>query len=292
MHKVTINGKTVQLPQNWIEAAGLDSLRGCFAELLETLYVYPASGATYHHVLRIMLGYSQPEWKKLMRHFFSDSRSQEQRDQSSEALAELLGLVSWMWKEELTVAPFQSVQVEGEPWLMFGDGFRSMSFGELTDAYIHAQAFIKQLVEGEERLNMLVATVCRPEKQGDYRVDPKWNGDAREEYNEHIATVRAGKLKGKLFPAKILVLVYFLGAAKNFFSYFDLFDSDGSGPPQAEEYPGQSMIKNQHLLSGKAIFGTMSETKKANVHEVFQFLEEHNKDVKAEIERIKASQQQ
>ena len=82
--------------------------------------------------------------------------------------------------------------------------------------------------------------------------------------------------------------MYFLGSIKVFFSFFDLFNNDGTKPPVPEEYPGQSMIKNQHLLSEKHIFGGMEATKLANVHEVFQYLEEHNKDVKAEIERSKA----
>lgn len=285
MQEITLSGQVFKLPENWQEVEYKQ-----LPQLLRCLYVLPESGSTYHEIIRICLGYSQKEWKKLMQRFYSRKRTPEQIDQTTEALQVVLSLVSWMWKSELIVPPFKSIQVNGQRWLLFEEGLKSMSFGELTDAYIHAQAFVKQLVEGEERLNLLVATVCRPERSGDYLQDPEWNGDEREEYNEHIVRRRADQLTGILSTEKILVLVYFLGSVKDFFSYFDLVDDDGFAPPVPEEFPGQSLVKNQHLLSQKQVFGSMENTKKANVHEVFQFLEEHHKDVKAEIARSKANQ--
>ena len=285
MQQVVISGQVFKLPENWQEVEYKN-----LTELLRNLYVLPESGSTYHTILRIVLGYDKKQWKKLMQHFFGAKRTEEQKNQSTEALTQVLNMVSWLWTSELKKAPFEKFKVNGEYWHIFEEGFRSMTFGELCDAYIHAQAFIKQLVEGEERLNMLVASVCRPERTGNYKKDPNWNGDSRENYNEHIAVQRAKLLEGAYMEEKILVLVYFLGTVKEFFSYFDLFDSDGSTPPVPEEFPGQSMIKNQHLLSQKQVFGGMKETKMSNVHDVFLFLEEHNKDVKAEIARHKANQ--
>ncbi|WP_254561800.1 hypothetical protein [Dyadobacter diqingensis] len=285
MQEISISGQVFQIPENWQE---VESKR--LPELLKNLYVLPESGSTYHNILRIVLGFTPKQWKKLMQQFFGAKRSEEQKDQSTEALCQLLNLVSWLWTSELTTEPFRKFRVDGQYWHLFEEGFRSMTFGEMCDAYIHAQAFIKQLVEGEERLNLLVATICRPERAGDYDSDPSWNGDTRENYNEHLSRRRADLLKDKYMEEKVLVMVYFLGTVKNFFSYFDLFDDDGSSPSVPEEFPGQSMIKNQHLLSQKQVFGSMDATKSANVHEVFQFLEEHNKDVKAEIARHKANQ--
>ena len=286
MQQITINGKVFKLPESWQEVEPKK-----LPELLRFLYVLPESGSTYHEILRTVLGYTPKQWTKIMKHMFGKQRSETQIDQSSKALRDLLNLLSWMWKSDLTIAPFEKFAVGNQSWFVFEEGFKSMTFGELADAYIHAQAFIKQLVEGEERLNMLVSTLCRPERKGSYQKDPQWNGDKREDYNGHIAQRRSELLTGKYFHQKVLVMVYFLGTVKDFFSYFDLFDNDGSAPPVPEEFPGQSMIKNQHLLSQKQVFGSMNATKAANVHEVFLFLEEHNKDVKAEIARHKANQQ-
>jgi len=283
MQEIALNGTVYRLPESWDEVE-----RHKLPGLLRNVFVLPESGSTGHHILRTVLGYSERQWARIMDNLFGRRSTADNRAASSAVLAELLRMLSWMWKGDLTAQPFESFKVDGQEWLLFTESFRSMSFGELSDAYIHAQAFIKQLVEGEERLNLLVATVCRPRRKGSYARDPDWNGDDREEYNEHIAQLRAKQLQGRYFEQKVLVLVYFLGSVKNFFSYFDLFDTGGR-PPAPEEFPGQSLIKNQHLLSEKAIFGTMAQTKKANVHEVFQFLEEHNKDVKAEIERNKAN---
>ena len=286
MQKVKISGKVFDIPENWTEVPAEK-----LPELLRYLYVLPESAQTHHNIIRIVLGYTEKEWKKLMRNFFGKHRSDEQTNKSAENLRAILSLVNWMWKGDLTTTPLKHFNVNGQDWLAFEEGFKTMSFGELTDAYIHAQAFIKQLVEGQERLNLLVATVCRPERGGDYKSDPAWNGDPREDYNEHIAKSRAEQLKDKFDPEKILVMVYFLGTVKDFFSYFELFDNDGSAPPVPEEFPGQSMVKNQHLLSQKQVFGSMTATKAANVHDVFLFLEEHHKDVKAEIAAHKAANQ-
>ena len=261
-------------------------------ELLRLLYVMPENGNTYHEVLRILLGYTAKQWAKLMKKFFAKQRTEEQRERSAEALQEILGLMSWMWKGELTIPPFDGFMVDGKKWLLFEQGFKSMSFGELSNAHINAQAFIKQLIEGDERLNVLVTTVCRPEQPGDYKSNPAWNGDPREPYNEHIARHRAEQIKDGYIKEKILVLMYFLGSLKEFFSFYDLFESEANGPAPQEDYPGQSMIKNQHLLSEKHIFGSMDATKTANVHEVFQFLEEHRKDIKAQNERVRAQNQE
>ncbi len=284
MIEIKINGKGFNLPETWPEVPTAK-----LPEILRQMYVLPESGSTYHEIVRLLLGYSPRAWGKLMKQFFGKRVSEEKKKLSAIALAELIRGQSWMWKDDLTVAPLEGFEVDGLAWYVFEEGFKSMSFGEMADAYIHAQAFIKQLVEGEERLNMLVATICRPEQKGDYQNDPMWNGDKREVYNEHIARKRAEQIAEGYTQEKIVVLMYFLGSVKNFFSYFDLFDTDTSKPPVPEDFPGQSMIKNQHLLSEKHIFGGMTETKKANVHEVFQFLEEQNKDTKAENERRKAA---
>lgn len=286
MQEIIINGSTYKFPESWQEVS-----RHKLPGLLKNLFVLPESGKTYHELLRITLGYTPKQWGKINDRLFGKQTPVDKQEQSAQVLSELLRHLSWMWQTDLTVCPFDNFEVDGQRWIPFQEGFRSMSFGELSDAYIHAQAFIKQIVEGEERLDMLTATLCRPERKGKYKHDPAWNGDAREDYNEHLSTARAKQLSGRFFEQKVLILVYFLGTTKDFFSYFDLFESDGSKPPISEDFPGQSLIKNQHLLSEKQIFGSMPQTKRANVHEVFQFLEEHHKDVKAEIERQKAQQQ-
>lgn len=270
------------MPETWIEVQKIQ-----LPDLLTQLFVMPESGTTYHTLLRLTLGYREKEWAQLMKHYFSTKLTEESREANAEVLAEVLRLISWMWKEELTIKPFESITLEESVYLLPDENFLTMTYGELSDAYIHSRAFVEQIVEGEERLNLLLATVCRPERILDKLLRntqlENWNGDRRELYNEHIARSRVKVWESAPYDKKIIVLMYFLGTLKNFLSLFDIWQGDGARPAPEDEYPGQSWIKNQHLLAEKHIFGGMKDTKAANVHEVFSFLEEHSKDMKQKI---------
>lgn len=285
MKQISLNKKSFELPENWAEVP-----KGTLPALLVQLYVMPESASTYHALLRLVLGYHEKDWNKLMRHYFAPALTDEQREMNAEALADVLRLISWMWKEELTIKPFEGIELEGTQYLLPDEDFLAISYGELSDAYIHSRAFVEQLIEGEDRLNYLLATICRPERVGDYRHDTSWNGDRREPYNEHIARSRVKLWEAAPYDQKIISLMYFLGTLKAFLGLFDIWQGDGSGPAPEDEYPGQSWIKNQHLLAEKHIFGGMKDTKAANVHEVFSFLEEHSKDIKHKIAMEKANQ--
>lgn len=278
MKQITLSGKNYALWESWTEVPA-----ATLTQVLRLLYVEPASGKTYHEILRIALGYKSNEWKRLMRHYFGWERTEQQRESNAEVLADALNHLKWMWTQELTVKPFKSLEVNNQTFWLPDDDFLTMSYGELTDAYIHARAFIEQLVEGEERLNYILATLCRPERlldkfQRNAQLD-NWDGDKREPYNEHTARLRVKLWETVEYADKIMVLMWFLGTLKVFIERYQVWDEEEIGPPLEDEYPGQSWLKNQHLLSEKHIFGGMAATKKANVHEVFTFLEEHKKDL-------------
>jgi hypothetical protein len=192
-----------------------------------------------------------------------------------------------MWTEEMTTRPFDTVKVGTEEWVLFEENLTSMSFGELSDAYIHLLAFTKQLIEGDERLHHLIATICRPRKEGDYILDTHWNGDHRIPYNAHA--VKEMSKKVALLPegTKVAIMVYFAGSVKQLFEQYDLMET-GVESVGEDDYPGQGLIKNQHLLAERGIFGNLDQTKQANIHDVFLFLEEHRKDMKAQAEIQKA----
>jgi hypothetical protein len=290
MKQISLNSKSYQLPETWEEIP-----KAILPDLLTQLYAMPESGTTYLTLLRLTLGYREREWTKLMAHYFAFKLDETQREANAEVLGEVLRRISWMWKQELTTKPFESITLEGSDrrtvdYLLPEENFLTVSYGELSDAYIHSRAFVEQIVEGEERLNYLLATICRPERKGNYADDSSWNGDKREPYNEHIARSRVKVWEAAPYDKKIIVLMYFLGTLKNFLSLFDIWQGDGAGPAPEDEYPGQSWIKNQHLLAEKHIFGGMIATKAANVHEVFSFLEEHSKDMKQKIALEKAQQ--
>jgi hypothetical protein len=284
MIEITFNGKEHSLPENWEEVPLAQMPR-----VLELVFATPESGKSYHELLRHLLGFSEKKWEKMINQFFNQKLTEEKREKNAEVLQELLHCISWMWRENMTKQPFESLDVDGKTYYLFEEKFKTMSFGEMTDAYINAHAFIQQLEEGEGRLNQLLAIVCRPKRFTFVGKKTNWNGDIREIYNAFVSESKADLFSEVAIEKRILVLVYFLGSLKEFLSYYDIFDNDSLGPAKEEEYPGQSYIKNQHLLAEKGIFGNMQQTKSTNLHEVFLFLEENKKDIEDQIKRQKAA---
>lgn len=275
MTEIILAGEKFQIPERWDEVP-IKKL----PKILEAIFVKPESSETYHDVLRLVLGVSATTWGKFCHYYFGKQLSDKLKKQNAEALHNVLMMVSWMWTEDMTTKPFEAVMVDGTELLLFDEGFENMSFGEVTDGYINLQAFVKQLVEGDERLDYLIATVCRPRRsEANYTDAPEWNGDHRTPYNPHWAKAFSKKLEQLDSTKKIAIMVYFAGTVKSVFEQYEIMESGIEGAGE-DEYPGQGLIKNQHLLAEKGIFGNMQDTMATNIHDVFLFLEEHRKDLK------------
>lgn len=284
MRTAYLNERRIELPEQWSEVP-LERL----PRLVDLLYTQPESGEVYHEVLRLAMGFTRREWTRLSRGAFGASRSEAVKRQNAETLQELLAAVAWMWTDDLTVRPFEALHLpDGTRLLLPEEGFRTMTFGELTDAYIHLLAFTRQLVPGTERMYRLLATVCRPERSNgllsDYRNAPDYNGDPREPYNEHRVRGREPLVARVGKAEQVAALMYFVGSLKDFLAHYDIYDGDDADAQGDEDYPGQGLVKNAHLLAQKGIFGNLVETRVANVHDVFLFLEENHKDEKARRE--------
>lgn len=270
--EISINKKTYKLPEQWTE---IDKAK--LLPILRLLYVLPENGTTYHEILRTVLGYDYKQWAKLMQHYFSPKLADEIKDNNAAVLQETLQAVEWLWTSDLTLQPLDFIELQGTKYYLHKERFRGVTFEEMSDAYMNAIAFIEQLEEGNNRLNWLLAIVCRPARKGNYKTDPNWNGDHREPYNQALAETRVKLWETSRYEDKIVVMMFYLGTLKDFLSKYDIYNNEG--PSQSEEeYPGQSLKKNLHFLSEKGIFGSMDSTKKANVSDVFLFLEEYNKD--------------
>lgn len=270
----TFNGEAKQFPENWQEVAP-----GLLPGILRTLFVEPESPDTYTKLLRLNLGYSDKKWRKLCQRYFRPELTEKQRERNAELLAFLVGRLAWMWKTPVDVRPVESVRVGGTPRLLPDPELKTVTYGELTDAYVHLVAFVEQLEPGEKRLNLLLSTVCRPEQKGNYQTRADWNGDARIPYNEHVAQATAEEWADVPLAERLPVFLYVVGAMKNLLSTYDIFAAESIDTVGSqEEYPGQGLIKNQHSLAEKGIFGNMKETRQAGAHEVLLFLEEQKKD--------------
>lgn len=270
----TFNGEEQQFPENWQEVKPR-----LLPVYLQMLFTQSETQKTYHELLRLSLGYSPRRWKRFCQVFFSPKLSEEKRERNAELLAFLLGRLSWMWTSSLTTQPFDQVRIGTQIYLLPDPALKTLTYGELTDAYIHMRAYVDQLEPGERRLHLLLATICRPENaEFGYETKLNWNGDKREPYNEHIAESRAELWEMVPAEKKVPILVYFVSILKTLFDSYELHSSETADSQSQEDYPGQGFIKNQHLLAEKGVFGTIHETRKTNAHDILLFLEESKKD--------------
>lgn len=275
MIELTFEGEAKQLPQSWQEVKP-----HLLPAYLKKLFVEPETAQTYHELLRLSLGYSARRWRRLCQKYFSPKLTEETHDTNAEILTFLLGRIAWMWSEPLLTQPFEYVRFGGVAHYLPDPELKTLTFGELTDAYIHLRAYIDQLEKGEKRLHWLLATICRPEpKEFDYQEKTDWNGDKREPYNAFIAEKRAELWKGVSIEKKVPILLYFVSVLKQMMETYQIYEVEGEGDIEnVEEYPGQGFIKNQHLLAEKQIFGNITQTRQANAHDVMLALEEKKKD--------------
>ncbi|KAB7728025.1 hypothetical protein F5984_19920 [Rudanella paleaurantiibacter] len=275
MQQIELDGVSYNLPEAWDEV-GPDQI----ARLINLVYLTPESGKMYHALIQLALNIRPKAWRKLHQKHFSPNLPESVRWKNAEVLQTIVAQLQWLWLKPMHRQPFPSIQVNGKAWLLPEEGFKTMNFGELTDLYIHMQAFIQQTVPGYERLNYLVATACRPRRGRGYTLRPDWNGDHREPYNEFVVRERVAEVAKLDFSTRSAVLLYVASNIKNVLSGYELFDPDATAEPveEGERYAGQGFIKNAHLLAEKHIFGNLKQTQDANLHEVLLFLEEHRAD--------------
>ncbi|MDR6195927.1 hypothetical protein [Siphonobacter sp. SORGH_AS_0500] len=267
-------GEAKQFPQNWQEVKP-----SLLPVLLKKLFVESESPTTYHELLRLNLEYSTRQWRRFCKKYFSESLTDEKRERNAELLAFLLGRLSWMWSDPLSVQPFEWVRIGGKPFLLPDAQLKTMTYGELTDSYIHMRAYVDQLEKGEKRLNLLLSTICRPEVSAfNYKEDPFWDGDPREAYNEHVAEGRVELWEGVGLEKKIPILLFYVSILKDLVAAYQIYEEDSEQPAIEEEYPGQGFVKNTYLLAEKGVFGNVNQTRQANAHAVLLFLEEYKKD--------------
>lgn len=282
MQAIWIADKVYQFPQKWEEVP-----RKNLPKLIELVYLKGDAGTSYHEILRIVMRKTDKGWAKFCNKYFGMHLVKRVREANALVLHDAFRALTWMYSEAMDVKPFDYISLGGNDTYILPDpDFYALSFGELSDAYVHTQAYVKQLIPGEERLNLLVATLCRPAQKGNYSNDPNWNGDSREPYNEFVAKERAKIFETECDPVmKTEVLIYFAACLNNLFESYDIFSDDENSV--GEDYPGQGLFKNQHLLAQKGIYTGLNGVKQANVHEVLLFLQEHKADIMEQIEREK-----
>lgn len=285
MINITINGVAHELAQKWDEVP-----QEQLPKFVELLFMRAETGETYHEILRISLGYSEKKWKKWIGKFFSKDKTEDEKQTSALALQELLKHLSWMWTKPMSKRPAEYIHYKGVYLYLPVDDFLTMSWGEMKDAYIHAEAFTRQIVKGDKHLNLLVLTLCREKSKEKRNFD--WDGDERVPYNEFLVAEKEEWIESLEYSFKLAVLLYFVGTMKKLLDQYDIFydNSDSTSLiPYVEQYPGQGFEDNTLMLAEKQLFGNYKQTTKVNCHQVLLALERNKKIMEMEMEAQKQS---
>jgi hypothetical protein len=267
MQIIEIEGKAYNFPTCWDDLKKKD-----IPDMIELVFLRGETGQTYHELLRIAMGATSLQYAQFCKRHFSKTLPEKVREANGVVLHELFMQLAWVYEQPMNILPFESYNHNYTEYILPDPDFYAITFAELSDAYIHMQAYVKQVIAGDERLNLLVATLCRPKRQGE--MTPDWNGDHREPYNEFISKERSKEVAKWPDVIKVAVLIYYAACLQKMLGGYDI-GGDSSGGE--EDYIGQGFIKNQHLLAN-GIYGTLDNVKKANAHEVLLALHENKKD--------------
>lgn len=260
--------------------------------LVELAYFAPDAGSTHLEIVRQVLGIKPRPWARMLSTHFAETLPTKVREANAENINWLVRQCAWMWNEPLTKMPFEYFEHKGVRYYIAKSSeelaFETCSYGELTNAYINMQGFVKRLKNDDYYLNNLVAVLCR-ERRSEAQNDKDWNGDVRVPYNEYLCTETAKLFDDLDVKIKLAVMMYFAGNLKRFMDGYQQTFRRGDG--EGEEYIGQGFLKNQHLLAEKGIFGDIYKTKNANCHEVMLYLEEYGADMEKQMLAMKAQGQ-
>ncbi len=285
MKQIVLNNENFIIPSNWAEIE--ESL---FPKIIEKAFGANII-ASKLEIVRILLKISKREWAVFNEHFFGSQLSSKRIEENTDTMQALIRQLNWIWEEPLSKQPFKSIRTDKDELFLPQEDFETMSWGELQDALVYYEAYVKQVEEGDKYLNLLLSTICRPKQKEEEWLSANWNGDYRVAYNEFHAKMRADDFKSVPFEKKMPILLFFAGTVKTIFNRYEIFSSkQNEDTDSTEEYPGQNFEKNTHLLAEKGIFGNYDQTRQKNCHNVLIFLEENKKDIEAREEQLDREQ--
>jgi hypothetical protein len=254
MQTFRLDDKPYQVAGNWAELTA--------AQLLAVApHLVADTGAARLAVLQELC----PVPRKLLRKLTADQ------------LWDLLTLVAWVWREEVSPDQLTEFRHRGRVYLVPAPRLADAVLIEWAMAKVYFQQFARPKSPSPQALDQLVATLCRPAR-ADLDVvqqDPGWDGQRRERYNAKLAEARAKELADAPLAVKVLVLHHFLAALRFVHrAYPDLWRKPGPEPegpaaPKPKHSDGTEVLELLHNLAEKGTYGTYEATAYINVHTIF-----------------------
>lgn len=260
MKQFRLNDQLHQLPTSWDELQERQVLA-----LAPYLVGMPTAAAEQLEVLRILC----PALK-----------AKVLRKMAPEDVLTLLELTHWLWSAPMGKCPLSSFTLRGVEYLLWEPAFDNC----VAIEYLMAEHYFRQFARKQPvagALEQLVATLCRPRKQGLNERDPLWDGDRRERYNSKIAEARSRELKGLPVAIQIVVLQYYVASARAFHErYREIYRKPEPG--QRQSSGGFGLLGILDDVAGEGLYGTFEQTCYTNVHTIFFHLLKAHRDAKAQ----------
>jgi hypothetical protein len=261
MKQYWLNEQTHQMPQAWRELSDKQVLR-----LAPYLYADRSDAHSRLAVLKIL----QPQLKE-----------KTLRRMSPEDVLALTNLTEWIWSAPMDQCPVTCFEHQKVRYLLPEPVFENCVAIEYLMANHHFRQFARPK-PAAGALELLVATLCRPEKKDLDVLDPEWDGDRRQKYNSKVTELRAKELATLPVATKIVVLQYYVASQRAFHErYKELYKKKKPGERQASA-GDFGLLGVVHDVAGEGLFGDFERTCLTNVHTLFFHLLKGHREAKAQ----------
>ncbi|GAB2954840.1 hypothetical protein GCM10027048_20490 [Hymenobacter coalescens] len=189
----------------------------------------------------------------------------------AEQLRDLLQLVEWVWEQELVATALTSFPHRGRTYLLPLPRLEDAVALEYALASMHFAAFAHPQRPQPQRLDDLVAALCRPQRADLDETDPHWDGQRRERFNPKLAEARAKELAGAPMAVKIVVLQQFLSAQRFIHrAYQELYKRQEQGARRGQPVvsDGSEVMELIHVLAQEGTYGDYDATCYTSMHTI------------------------
>jgi hypothetical protein len=269
MDTLTVEGKPHQVASSWEELTEKQLL-----ELVPVVFCRAESHGSRLAALRLLIpskALSKKQFKRL----------------TTEQLYDLFRMVDWLWQSQPSGAQMREFSHRGVTYLLPEPNFSYVVGIEYAMADTYFNRFTRVKKAGSpggkdpdlKALNMLVATLCRPQAAGLNRQDPEWNGDPREKYNAAIAETRAAAFRDLPLSIRVIALQCAIGGfrqlTKQYKAIFEKTEGE-AGPPGGAASPasgsGNNYVEMLFDLAESQVFGDWEKTCFTPIHTLFAYL--------------------
>lgn len=216
-------------------------------------------------------------------------------------LAQLTGLLNFLYEENTpggapltkNLQPVLRCRYKQRTWYGPADDFLNLRWNEFMVADQYHTVYVR--TREERHLDYLVATLYRPQRPGHKPDSPDYQGDRREDFNQHLLDRRVRTMARVSTPKKLAAYYFYVGCRSQLVrDYPDIFEGDGQrgaapreaapgeaagqsgGPPRGQTSDWLDLLRN--LPSDK--FGTLEQLETQHVHATLELASRMMRDAK------------